>query len=101
METIPNKDLPKVAACEPALVKVVPGKIYSWCTCGLSEKQPFCDGAHKRIETTVNELGETVMPFKSLKVEFEKEEEVWLCQCKHTSTPPFCDGSHKQFKKED
>ncbi|MFN8242532.1 MAG: CDGSH iron-sulfur domain-containing protein [Ferruginibacter sp.] len=100
MEQIPNKNLPKIAASGPVAVKVVPGKIYSWCTCGLSEKQPFCDGTHKRIEPVINEQGEPVLPFKSLKVEFEKEEEVWFCQCKHTKNPPFCDGSHKQFKQE-
>ena len=24
-----------------------PGKLYKYCTCGLSEKDPFCDGSHK------------------------------------------------------
>jgi CDGSH-type Zn-finger protein len=80
-------ELPKVAQCEPRLVKVEPGKIYSWCTCGLSETQPFCDGKHKAIDQ---------MPFRSLKVQFEKEEEVLFCQCKQTKTPPFCDGSHEK-----
>jgi CDGSH-type Zn-finger protein len=80
------------------MVKVIPGKIYAWCTCGLSEKQPFCDGAHKRIEPIINEQGESVMPYRSLKVEFDKEEEVWFCQCKHTKTPPFCDGTHNSLK---
>ena len=28
-------------------VKVEKDKTYSWCTCGLSYKQPFCDGKHK------------------------------------------------------
>jgi CDGSH-type Zn-finger protein len=23
------------------------GKKYSWCSCGYSQKQPFCDGSHK------------------------------------------------------
>jgi len=88
MDSIPNEGFPKAAACEPACVKVEAGKTYAWCTCGLSEKQPFCDGSHKRIEG---------MPYKSLKVTFEKEEEVWLCQCKQTKNPPFCDGSHRQI----
>jgi len=88
MDSIPNEGFPRAAACEPACVKVEAGKTYAWCTCGLSEKQPFCDGAHKRIEG---------MPYKSLKVTFEKDEEVWLCQCKQTKNPPFCDGSHRQI----
>ena len=100
MDIIPNINLPRIAKCEPAMVKVIPGKIYSWCTCGLSEKQPFCDGAHKRIEPVINEQGESVLPYRSLKVEFDKEEEVWFCQCKHTKTPPFCDGTHRTLKAE-
>jgi CDGSH-type Zn-finger protein len=99
MEMIPNEGFPRVAKAEPACVKVEPGKIYAWCTCGLSEKQPFCDGSHKRIEPTINEQGEAVMPYKSLKVQFEEEKEVWFCQCKHTKNPPYCDGSHREFKK--
>lgn len=95
MDKIPNINLPKLAACSPAMMKVAPGKVYSWCTCGLSQKQPLCDGAHKCIEPTINELGEAVLPYRSLKMEFDKEEEVWFCQCKQTKTPPFCDGSHK------
>lgn len=98
-EKIPNSNFPRVAKAEPVCIKVEPGKMYAWCTCGLSEKQPFCDGSHKKIEPDVNEQGETVMPYRSLKAAFEKEEEVWFCQCKHTKNPPFCDGSHKQFSK--
>jgi CDGSH-type Zn-finger protein len=26
------------------------GKNYSWCSCGKSEKQPFCDGSHRDYE---------------------------------------------------
>ena len=70
----------------PKLVKVEAGKVYSWCTCGLSQKQPLCDGAHNKIEG---------LPFRNMKVQFEEDTEVWFCQCKHTKTPPFCDGSHK------
>ena len=28
-------------------VGVNKGKTYYWCGCGLSKKQPFCDGSHK------------------------------------------------------
>jgi CDGSH iron-sulfur domain-containing protein 3 len=76
---------PVIYACNPISVKVEAGKTYSWCTCGLSEKTPFCDSSHKRIEG---------LPFKSIKVQFETEQEVLFCQCKRTKTPPFCDGTH-------
>jgi CDGSH-type Zn-finger protein len=85
MESIPNIDFPKMAECEPTIIKVEAGKVYSWCSCGISEKQPFCDSKHKLIENT---------PFKSVKVVFDKEEEIYFCQCKRTKTPPFCDDTH-------
>ena len=25
-------------------------KKYAWCSCGKSDKQPFCDGSHKGTE---------------------------------------------------
>jgi CDGSH iron-sulfur domain-containing protein 3 len=90
MEMIPNAGLPKAAADHPAAVTVEAGKTYAWCTCGLSDKQPFCDGQHKTVEE---------MPFKSMKVEFSEAGEVWLCQCKLTKNPPYCDGSHNSLKK--
>lgn len=78
---------PKIAAETPAEVTLEKGKTYFFCTCGHSQKQPFCDGAHKAIE------GE----FKSLRFEAEKDGTAWLCQCKRTKTPPFCDGSHNML----
>lgn len=84
-DTIPNENLPHLAACEPAIIKVQPGKVYSWCTCGLSAVQPFCDNTHRKIEG---------MPYRSIKVQFDKEEEIFFCQCKRTKTPPFCDDTH-------
>jgi CDGSH iron-sulfur domain-containing protein 3 len=83
-------EYPKVAKAEPIMVKVEPGKIYAWCTCGLSEKQPFCDGKHKTIP-------EDQGVFKSMRVEYDKEQEVWFCQCKQTGNAPFCDGTHNSL----
>ena len=71
MEMIPNENLPRLVACEPITIKVQPGKTYSWCTCGLSATQPFCDNAHRNIEGT---------PYRSIKVVFDKEEEILFCQ---------------------
>ncbi|MFY7899466.1 MAG: CDGSH iron-sulfur domain-containing protein [Chitinophagaceae bacterium] len=80
---------------EPTAVTVEKGKTYAWCTCGLSEKNPFCNGQHKTLAT--EEDGNLVMPFKSLKFTAEEDGEVWLCNCKHTKNPPFCDGSHNHL----
>lgn len=86
----PNEKLPRMAECEPAIIKVQPGKVYSWCTCGLSVTQPFCDHAHRDIPDG---------SYKSIKVMFDKEEEVYFCQCKRTKTPPFCDDTHLTLTK--
>jgi len=55
---------------------------YYWCTCGLSAKQPFCDGAHKGSGMK----SQCFTPDASGKVK--------LCGCKKTKNPPYCDGSH-------
>jgi CDGSH iron-sulfur domain-containing protein 3 len=86
---------PTIAQKQPTAVTVEAGKTYAWCTCGISVKQPFCDGQHKTLATQQN--GETVMPFKSLRYEATETKELWFCNCKHTKTPPFCDGSHNSL----
>lgn len=72
-----------VAKRGPYEVTVEAGKRYSWCSCGYSLKQPFCDGEHKKH-------GE----LKPLRFIEETTKTVALCGCKQTKTPPFCDGSH-------
>ena len=41
-------DKPATSQKGPYQIKVEKGKIYFWCACGLSQKQPFCDGTHKK-----------------------------------------------------
>lgn len=57
---------------------------YFYCTCGATENQPFCNGAHKGSE------------FTPQKFEVEEERMKGYCQCKKTSNPPYCDGSHNK-----
>lgn len=70
----------------PHRIELQPG-LYSWCTCGLSQKNPFCDGSHHEAEGV----------FRSLKFEVTETKTVSLCTCKLTSNPPYCDGSHKSL----
>ncbi len=76
---------PKVFAKEPVGVEVEAGKKYAWCTCGLSDTQPWCNGNHRGTE------------FTPLKFVAEESKTVYMCQCKATGNPGFCDGSHKQL----
>lgn len=66
----------------PFMLDATAGKTYAWCACGLSAKQPLCDGAH---------TGSAKRPvvFKA-----EATKQLVLCGCKHTRKPPYCDGSH-------
>ena len=77
-----SEGFPKIAAKAPAVLDLEPGT-YWWCSCGLSAKQPFCDGAHKGT-------GFTPMAFTA-----GEAKEAYLCQCKVSKNPPYCDGAHK------
>ena len=81
-------DKPKSPQKTPYKIKVEKGKTYFWCSCGLSEKQPFCDGMHKKEGK-----------FKSIKFIATETEELDFCGCKMSNRPPFCDGTHswKEF----
>ena len=78
-------DQPTIAGKEPVEVKITAGKPVFWCSCGRSDNQPFCNGAHK-------DSGMEPLPLK-----LDEDKKVWLCQCKQTKNPPFCDGSHNQL----
>jgi CDGSH-type Zn-finger protein len=72
---------PVIADKKPAVLELEAGTYY-WCSCGQSQNQPFCNGAHKDTEFTP--------------LAFEVTEKKWvaLCNCKHTANPPYCDGAH-------
>lgn len=73
---------PTIAAKHPAVLTLEAGD-YFWCACGLSAKQPFCDGSHK---------GTGLAPKKFT---LEQETKLALCQCKHSANGQLCDGTHK------
>jgi CDGSH-type Zn-finger protein len=75
---------PKVAQKAPYILEVEPGK-YAWCACGLSAKQPFCDGSHKT--TDLKPVIEDIT---------EKKKVAW-CGCKATGKKPMCDGTHRNL----
>jgi len=79
--------LPKVVAKQPVIEALEPGS-YWWCACGLSAKQPMCDGTHKGTD------------FAPVKFTITEKKKVALCQCKHTANKPFCDGSHSKLPSE-
>ncbi len=77
--------LPICAQAAPYEVDVEKDQRVFWCTCGLSENQPFCDGKHKGSG------------MKSHCFTSEETQKIWLCGCKQTKNPPYCDGSHTRL----
>lgn len=82
---MPHKSNPVIAKKGPFVVELEAGKNYFWCTCGRSEKQPFCDGSHKETE------------FTPLKFTAEETKKYGLCGCKHTKNAPYCDREHSNL----
>jgi CDGSH-type Zn-finger protein len=66
----------------PYKVDVKEGESYFWCACGLSKKQPFCDGSHK---------GTGLSPVEHKATRAKKTN---FCGCRKTGNQPLCDGSH-------
>ena len=75
---------PVRASDTPFAVAVEEGKKYSWCSCGRSGKQPFCDGSHKGSE------------FSPVRFTATESKKLYFCGCKLTESQPLCDGSHKE-----
>ena len=74
----------KKAGDSAIVVEIEKNKSYFWCSCGLSSKQPFCDGSHKNTE------------FNPVKFIADETKKMFFCTCKQTNNQPFCDGSHNK-----
>uniref|UniRef100_A0A023G6V0 Iron-binding zinc finger CDGSH type domain-containing protein n=1 Tax=Amblyomma triste TaxID=251400 RepID=A0A023G6V0_AMBTT len=74
----------QIAKRYPTFVKLEADKTYTWCACGLSKKQPFCDGSHKSKEPVISPVKFTVNETKKY----------LICRCKQTNNRPFCDLTH-------
>jgi len=77
---------PKIAKKGPYVMEMKPGT-YSWCSCGESATQPFCDGSHARLNTGLTPM----------ELEIKNPKTVAWCGCKRTAKPPYCDGAHNKL----
>ncbi len=78
------ENLAKIVQKSPYVVVEKEGK-KAFCTCGLSSKDPYCDGSHKGTG------------FSPEIVEITGNKKVAWCGCKHSSKGAICDGSHKNL----
>ena len=76
---------PQIAQKAPFSLDVRAGRKYFWCACGLSRKQPLCDGSH---------AGTGIVP---MLYEARIDDTVWFCGCKASGDKPFCDGTHHRL----
>lgn len=76
----------KIAKNAPYPIEVIKGQSYYWCSCGLSENQPFCDGSHQRTDMTPTEFVAT------------ESKTVYFCGCKQSASAPLCDGTHSDLQ---
>lgn len=72
---------PKIAQKKPYVLEVKAGT-HAWCACGMSSKQPYCDGSHQGTE------------YSPRIEQISEDKTVAWCGCKHSSKGAFCDGSH-------
>ena len=79
------KSIPNIAQKAPFKIAVEAGKKYYYCSCGLSQNQPFCDGSHKGTG------------LKSILFEATESKVVYFCGCKHNQSGVLCDGSHNKI----
>ncbi|EFN78464.1 CDGSH iron sulfur domain-containing protein 3, mitochondrial [Harpegnathos saltator] len=73
---------------KPFKMRLEAGKIYSWCLCGRSRGQPFCDATHRNVYLKIKQ--------RPIRFTVTETKEYWLCNCKQTLNRPFCDGTHKR-----
>lgn len=71
---------------KPFVMDMQPGQ-YAWCSCGESAKQPFCDGAHSRLNTGM----------RPMVTKLDAPKKVAWCGCKESANKPFCDGAHSKL----
>ena len=65
------------------------GKVYNWCSCGLSLTNPNCDGACNANITRCRPVSFNVSESGYFK----------LCNCKNSANAPFCNGTHRELIK--
>ncbi|MFQ5414762.1 MAG: CDGSH iron-sulfur domain-containing protein [Phycisphaerae bacterium] len=70
----------------PMVVDETAGK-KAYCQCGHSERLPYCDGTHNRLQTGVSPIV----------CDVDAAGKKAICQCHQSGTLPWCDGTHAKL----
>ena len=65
------------------------GKVYWYCTCGISLNSPWCDSACNRLISRNRPIYFNVNDSGYYKI----------CTCRLSSNAPFCNGTHREVQK--
>lgn len=68
----------------PYNVYLQQGKVYNWCSCGISLTNPWCNGLCNFNATRCRPITFNVDTSAYFK----------LCNCKISANAPFCNGTH-------
>jgi len=77
-----------ISDTKPIKVTLKKEEEYYYCSCGKSNKQPFCDGTHRGSS------------FKPLVFKAKESTSELLCACKQSNNAPYCDGTHSSLSKD-
>ena len=77
----------------PAQRALALGAAYTYCSCGHSMSDPFCDSACQAPALAALHAAHPPISF----VADKKQSAYLLCGCKRTLSPPFCDGAHAKL----
>ena len=69
-------DVGEVYDKKPFKINVKKYHLYTWCGCGRSHSQPFCDGTHGHIAM------KKIIKGGPVKYIAPEDREIWFCMCK-------------------
>mmetsp|Transcript_141602 Transcript_141602/g.200514 ORF Transcript_141602/g.200514 Transcript_141602/m.200514 type:complete len:188 (+) Transcript_141602:57-620(+) len=79
--------IPLVQGYWPYTMYLEKGKVYNWCSCGISQLSPWCDTLCNQLVTRNRPMYFNVSESGYYKI----------CQCKHSANAPFCNGTHRLY----
>lgn len=81
-------ELPLRKQIRPYEVELIGGETYHWCSCGLSDNHPFCDGSH--VDTV----------FEPVNMKAQLSSKYYLFGCKGSENKPHCHGNRRRLNAE-